>query len=112
MADVLSQSEVESLLAALESDIAPAQMATPAVSGHQTASHHFNRPPRVSTEQMRAIRTLHGDFTREFGAGLSGLLRTVCDVTLGHVEQITYAEFVSSLPSPTCFNLIESKGLE
>jgi len=112
MADVLSQSEVESLLAALDSGVQPTQMAAPTASGNQVTSQHFNRPQRVSREQLRAIRALHDGFSREFGAGLSGLLRTICEVKLARVDQLTYAEFVSSLPRPTCFSLIESKGLE
>jgi len=112
MADILSQSEVESLLAALDSGGQATQMVAPVASGDHVTSQDSNRPQRVSREQMRAIRTLHDGFSREFGAALSGLLRTVCEVTLARVEQFTYAEFVSRLPSPTCFNLIESKVLD
>jgi flagellar motor switch protein FliM len=74
--------------------------------------YDFKRPERVSKEQMRAFHALHEGFSREFGAGLSAMLRTICEVKLISVDQLTYSEFVFSLESPTCFNLIESKGLE
>jgi flagellar motor switch protein FliM len=112
MADVLSQSEVESLLAALDSGIQTTQVAAAAPSSDRVTSQGRERPQRASREQLRAIGTLHDEFSREFSAGLSGLLRTICEVKLARVDQLTYAEFVSSLPSPTCFSLIESKGLE
>jgi flagellar motor switch protein FliM len=117
MADVLSQSEVEALLAALDpgapaggnSSGAPA--ATPEQFG-QISVYDFKRPERVSKEQMRAFQALHEGFGREFGAALSGMLRTIIEVKLISVDQLTYSEFVFSLENPTCFNLLASAGLQ
>lgn len=119
MADVLSQSEVESLLAALD----PGSQAT--VPSQQPAGrrftdglysqisvYDFKRPERISKEQMRAFQALHEGFSREFGAALSGMLRTIVETKLISVDQLTYSEFVFSLENPTCFNLLESDGLE
>ncbi len=117
MSDVLSQSEVESLLAALD----PAPMSGGASSGPANASrdmhsqislYDFKRPERVSKEQMRAFQALHEGFSREFGATLSGLLRSIVEVKLISVDQLTYSEFVFSLENPTCFNLLRSGGLD
>jgi len=119
MSDVLSQSEVESLLASL--DPSPAVAAeTPTVAAakpgdllrSQVSVYDFKRPERVSKEQMRALQALHEGFSREFGAGLSGMLRTIVDVKLISVDQLTYSEFVFSLENPTCFNLLHSAGLD
>lgn len=124
MGDVLSQSEVETLLAAL--DPAPrstigAASGPPSISptpvrrresGPQISVYDFKRPERVSKEQMRAFQALHEGFSREFGAALSGMLRAIVEVKLISVDQLTYSEFVFSLENPTCFNLLESKGLE
>ena len=115
MADVLSQSEVESLLAALD----PSASASPAAAPTQSPSamsaqinvYDFKRPERVSKEQIRVIQALHEGFSREFGAALSSMLRTILEVKLISVDQLTYSEFVFSLENPTCFNLVESKGL-
>ncbi|MFQ5735010.1 MAG: flagellar motor switch protein FliM [Planctomycetaceae bacterium] len=116
MADVLSQSEVESLLAALDPAAGaaapdPAQSA-PALGGPQVNVYDFKRPERVSKEQIRVIQALHEGFSREFGATLSSMLRTILEVKLISVDQLTYSEFVFSLENPTCFNLVESKGLK
>src|SRR3990172_8038910 len=118
MADVLSQTEVESLLAALDpvssSSPAPAAAATrqnddPA---SQISVYDFKRPERVSKEQMRAFQAMHEGFSREFGAVLSGMLRTIVEVKLISVDQLTYSEFVFSLENPTCFNLLRAEGLD
>ena len=61
---------------------------------------------------MRALQTLHEGFGRNFGAALSALLRTIVEVKLTSVDQLTYSEFVFSLENPTCFNLLSAEPLE
>src|SRR5215475_2073106 len=127
MADeVLSQSEVESLLNAMESHggkatpSAFAQSATSIAAGarpplrprEKVTPYDFKRPERVGKEQMRALQSLHEGFGRNFGAALSALLRTIVEVKLTSVDQLTYSEFVFSLENPTCFNLINAPPLE
>jgi flagellar motor switch protein FliM len=55
---------------------------------------------------------LHEGFSREFGAAVSGMLRTIVEVKLISVDQLTYSEFVFSLENPTCFNLLTSEELD
>jgi flagellar motor switch protein FliM len=117
MADVLSQTEVESLLSALDPESSQAASKTAEATksrrvNSQISIYDFKRPERVSKEQMRAFQALHDSFSREFGAALSGMLRTIVEVKLISVDQLTYSEFVFSLENPTCFNLLESKGLD
>ena len=117
MADVLSQSEVESLLSALDptSQSGGSSGSDNRRNDHlnaQISVYDFKRPERVSKEQMRAFQALHDGFSREFGAALSGMLRTIVEVKLISVDQLTYSEFVFSLENPTCFNLLWSEGLE
>ena len=122
--DVLSQAEVESLLSAMDGDAAtPADTATaptpaagdrPDYAGEKRSviPYDFKRPDRVGKEQMRALQSLHEGFSRNFGVALSGLLRTIAEVKLTSVDQLTYSEFVFSLENPTCFNLIKAEPLE
>jgi flagellar motor switch protein FliM len=115
--EVLSQEEVESLLSAMEGrGAAAAPGASPAGSiarpGEKISPYDFKRPERVGKEQMRALQTMHEGFGRNFGAALSALLRTIVEVKLTSVDQLTYSEFVFSLENPTCFNLINAPPLE
>lgn len=119
MADVLSQSEVESLLAALDPGESSEAASVSQPAKQQRAQvdapismYDFKRPERVSKEQMSAFQALHEGFSREFGAALSGMLRTIVELKLIGVDQLTYSEFVFSLENPTCFNLLESDGLD
>jgi flagellar motor switch protein FliM len=119
--EVLSQDEVESLLSAMDPSAAaataplarpvrPAPTATR--SREKVTPYDFKRPERVGKEQMRALQSLHEGFGRNFGAALSALLRTIVEVKLTSVDQLTYSEFVFSLENPTCFNLLRAEPLE
>ncbi len=122
--DVLSQAEVESLLSAMgaSGEAAPAPAPTPPASDptalapprtrEKVTPYDFKRPERVGKEQMRALQTLHEGFGRNFAAGLSATLRSMVEVKLTSVDQLTYSEFVFSLENPTCFNLLRADPLE
>ena len=108
--DVLSQAEVESLLAAIERP--EAQRRSGAQLFAKTVPYDFKRPERVGKEQMRSLQTMYEGFSRNFGAALSALLRAIVEVKLTSVDQLTYSEFVFSLENPTCFNIIQAEPLE
>ena len=117
--DVLSQAEVESLLSAVEQSrpqSGPARKPAPSVappkSREKVTPYDFKRPERVGKEQMRALQSLHEGFSRNFGASISALLRSIVEVKLTSVDQLTYSEFVFSLENPTCFNLLRAEPLE
>lgn len=109
--DVLSQSEVESLLSANDPQPQNTQEVQRAGDSHVTL-YEFKRPERVSNSQMSAIRALHDGFSRDLGASLSAMLRTICEIKLISVDQLTYGEFVFSLTTPTYFTRIKSAGLD
>lgn len=118
--DVLSRNDVESLLRSLDG-ATPDVAAPPSVAKPDTKKqaakvrvliYDFKRPERVGKEQMRALQSLHDGFSRNFGASLSAVLRSIVEVRLISVDQLTYSEFVYSLEIPTCFNLLKPKPLE
>jgi len=74
--------------------------------------YNFKRPDRVSKEQMRSLHFLHDRFARNFSSSLSAYLRTISEINLVSVEQLTYSEFLLSLPDPTCFTSIQMRPLE
>ena len=118
--DVLDQSDIDSLLAAVDvGEVEESEQSTEIFSWQhrdpesvEIRTYDFKRPERVSKDQMRALQTLHEGFARNFGAQLSGFLRTIVEVKLAMCEQMTYGEFICGLPNPTSFNLIEAEGLE
>jgi flagellar motor switch protein FliM len=120
MPDILDQSEVDALLAAVDSgtieeDKREARVFSRGrrdIQSVEVREYDFKRPERVSKDQMRALQTLHEAFARNFGASLSGFLRTIVEVKVATCEQMTFSEFISGLPNPTSFNLIQADQLE
>lgn len=132
MSEVLDQSDIDALLAAASGAAAtpeapPSSAATgtvvataspppiergPFMVRDDAVSYDFKRPERVSKEQIRALSSVHEVFARNFGAVLSGFLRTIVDVRVVGVEQLTYSEFIHSLPNPTCFATVVAPPLE
>lgn len=128
MPQILDQNEIDALLAAVdegavnnEESADGAAAAAPAGGGGKAAlatknaqvrPYDFKRPERVSKEQMRSLESLHETFSRNFGASLSGYLRTIVEVNIISIEQMTYSEFLQLLPNPTCMNLLSCMPLE
>ena len=120
MSDTLDQSGIDALLAAVDAgEIEETETTQQIFSRHrrdmagvEIRPYDFKRPERVSKDQMRALQTLHEAFARNFGASLSGFLRTIVEVKVATCEQMTYEEFISGLPNPTSFNLIEPDVLD
>ncbi len=118
--DVLDQSEVDALLSAVdagevEDDAQEHQIFSRTLrpaDDVEIKPYDFKRPERVSKDQMRAIENLHETFARNFGAALSGFLRTIVEVKVATCDQMTYSEFIASLPNPTSFNLLDAEPLE
>ncbi|GLH73845.1 flagellar motor switch protein FliM [Geothrix limicola] len=124
MAKILSQEEVDALLKSHtkpagkpaagggpERGAAPAP-AKKAQIQRKVTLYNFRRPDRVSREQMRSLHFMHDRFARNFSSSLSAYLRTITEVNLVSVEQLSYQEFLLSVPDPTCFNAISIKPLE
>ena len=116
MVDVLDQTEIDSLLKAVEAggmDVSAELAGSVEIqSAKEVYLYDFKRPERVSKEQMRALEGIHETFARNFGAFLSGFLRTIVEIRVATAEQLTYSEFIHSLPNPTNFNLLTAEPLE
>lgn len=119
MAKILTQEEVDALLAAVAADDQGAinieEEALPdkkPPSGKKFSIYNFRRPDRISKEQLRSLHFMHDRFSRNLSSSLSAYLRTIVEVNLVSVEQLSYAEFLLSLPDPTCFNALSMRPLE
>jgi flagellar motor switch protein FliM len=115
MADILSQEEIDALLEVVEEeDIAPDELdkASDILDNRQITLYDFKRPNRVSKEQLRSIRAIHDKMARSLASDISSLMRSIVEIQLHSVDQMTYGEFLMSLPSPTSFNVFSLKPLD
>lgn len=111
MADILSQDEIDALLGVVD-DGEGASESKEAAEEKQIMLYDFKRPNRVSKEQLRAIRGIHDKMARNLASEMSTTLRSIIEIQLQAVDQMTYGEFLMSLPSPTSFNVFSIRPLD
>ncbi len=109
--ELLSQAEIDQLIAALRSGEVVPQGGTSS-EDRRIRPYDFRRPDRFSKDQLRTVSILHGAFARMAGMALSVHLRFPVNVTVQAVEQLSYEEFVRSIPSPTVIVLFRLEPLE
>lgn len=96
MAEALSQQDVDAVFNSLKTQNPDDQLS------QKAELFDFRRPDRIAKSQLRAIHLLHDNFVRSLVSSLSAYLRTYLIVNLVSVEQLSFAEFLECLPSPTC----------
>ncbi len=125
MAEILSQVEIEALLASLSGDggetvgsapepvrSSPSAASTGASAPPAQSSarrdnknpiayeiYDFRRPDKFAKDQLRTLQMLHETFARLFASSLSAYLRVPVHVDLVSVEQVPYDEYIRSLTS-------------
>ena len=114
MADILSQEEIDALLDVVEDegdDVLEGEEGE-LLPQRQVTLYDFKRPNRVSKEQLRAFRGIHDKMARSLASQISSIMRSIVEIQLHSVDQMTYGEFLMSLPNPTSFNVFSVKPLE
>ncbi len=114
MADILSQEEIDALLEIIEEEGEEESLEKSIDSApqKQVVLYDFKRPNRISKEQIRAIRGIHDKMSRNLASHISSIMRSIVEIQLHSVDQMTYGEFLMSLPSPTSFNVFSMKPLD
>ena len=113
MAKILSQDEIDALLTTVSvgnGEISDDQLEDDKL--RSVIAYDFKHPNRVSKDQIRTLENMHDNFAGHYGSTLSAVLRTIVDVDLVSVDQITYSEFTMSLVSPSCTYTYAAQPLE
>ncbi len=124
MANILSQDEIDALMDAVEdddaSDSSDGDSSEAASHGEgssdpdkKATSYDFRRPNRsFFREQLRVFESIHEGFARQYGASLAAYLRSMVEIEIVAADQLTYGEYVLSLPNYTSLYLFGITPLE
>jgi flagellar motor switch protein FliM len=74
--------------------------------------YNFKRQDRISKNQMRSLHFIHDRFARNLTSSISAYLRTVVEVSLEDISQVSYSEFLNTVSEPTCYAAISLKPLD
>lgn len=112
MVDVLSQNEIDALLAALSSGEMDAEELKKEDSQKKIRSYDFKRAVRFSKDHIRSLTRIHENFARYLTTYFSAQLRTFVQINVVQVEQLPYDEFIRSIPKMTILNIFEAEPLQ
>ena len=110
--DVLSQSEIDELLNALSAGEVSAEDIKGEQEQRKIKVYDFKRPDKFSKDQIRTLYMLHENFARFFNTYLSANLRALVHINVASVDQMTYEEFVRSLPNPSVIGIFQMRPLK
>ncbi len=105
--DVMSQSEIDSLLEALSTGSVDVDSITRDSDEKKIKSYDFRRPDKFSKDQLRAIQMIHESFTRQLTSTMSTMVRSMVSAEIASVDQLAYDEFIRSLVQPTVIGILE-----
>jgi len=112
LVDVLSQSEIDALLAALSSGEMDAEELKKEEAQKKVRAYDFKRAVRFSKDHIRSLTRIHENFARYLTTYFSAQLRTFVQINVVQVEQLPYDEFIRSIPKMTILNIFEAEPLE
>jgi flagellar motor switch protein FliM len=105
--EVLSQSEIDALLAALSTGEMSAEELKKEEEGKRVKVYDFKRALRFSKDQIRSLTRIHENFARLLTTFFSAQLRTYVQISVASADQIPYEEFIRSIPKMTFLNVFE-----
>jgi len=111
MAEVLSQSEIDSLLSALSSGEIEADQLPNEEERHKIKLYDFKSPQKFSKDHLRTLELIHDNYGRLISSYLSAQLRNNVKVKIESIQQITYDEFIHSIPNPTILTVFKMPPL-
>ena len=110
MADVLSQNEIDSLLAALSSGELDADDL--AESDEKVAKNYdFKRPAKFSKEHLRTLEIIFEHYGRLLSTNLPVYLRKNIQVSVMSSEACTFMEFSNALANPALLAIVNFQPL-
>lgn len=110
--EVLSQSEIDALLAALSTGEMNAEELKKEEADKKVKVYDFKRALRFSKDQIRSLTRIHENFARLLTTFFSAQLRTYVQISVASADQIPYEEFIRSIPKMTILNVFEVPPLD
>lgn len=110
MGEVLSQSEIDNLLAALSSGELDAEDMNDA-NDKQVKNYDFKRPTKFSKEHLRTLEIIYEHYGRLLSTSLPVYLRKNVQVSVASSETVIFSEFSNALSNPVILGIVNFQPL-
>lgn len=119
MSQVLSQSEVDALLAAVsEGEISQGDEGGGGSGGGGNAAddrvvvvYDLTSQDRIIRGRLPQLDVIYEKFMRSFRVSLSSALRKIATLTHASTDFLKFGEFINTLPMPTCMSVLRFNNL-
>ena len=110
MEDILSQEEIDLLIRTSQN---PQEESIPDdTDSDSNILYDFRKPNKFSKDQIRALQRIHDQFCRTYSGLMSAKLRSHLELCVNNIEQLTFGEFMRSLPNPSVISILRSSELD
>jgi len=106
--DILSQSEIDLLIKAT---LEPSEVQPESLENLPSDHYDFTKPNKFSKDQLRGLQRIHEQFCRAYSGLMSAKFRTRFDLNFQTIDQLTFGEFVRSLPNPSVLSVFDASPL-
>jgi len=110
MAEILSQTDIDSLLSEIDAgdDLAPQKVEE---RKRNVSVYDFRHPNLVTKDQLRLLQMVHERYAKLVESYFTTKVRKMVDVKLMAVDQVTYSEFMLSVSDPSCVYILKIEML-
>ena len=111
MHDILSQEEIDLLIQAatapkMDQDVELIMDATP------SQTFVFSKPNKFTKDHIRGLQRIHEQFCRTYAGLMSAKLRARLELSVSSITQLTFGDYVRSLPNPSVLSMVEVSPLQ
>lgn len=110
MGEILSQNEIDNLLAALSTGELDADQIQDQ-SDKQVKNYDFRRPAKFSKEHLRTLEIIFEHYGRLVSTNLPVYLRKNVQISVASSEAVTFSEFTNSLSNPVILGIVNFQPL-
>lgn len=117
MSQVLSQSEVDALLAAVsEGEVAGSEEGAGGAEGEEkdervVVVYDLTSQDRIIRGRLPQLDVIYEKFMRSFRVSLSSALRKIATLNHASTDFLKFGEFINTLPMPTCMSVLRFNAL-
>lgn len=111
MGEVLSQNEIDDLLAALSKGELDVEEMND-TKAQQVKNYDFARPAKFSKEHLRTLEIIFEHFGRLLSTTLPAYLRKAVQVEVMNSEAVAYSEFSNALANPVILGVVNFSPLK
>ncbi|WFD11686.1 flagellar motor switch protein FliM [Tepidibacter hydrothermalis] len=111
MSEILSQSEIDALLDALNTGEVDVEEIQDDTKEKKIKKYDFKSPKKLAKDQLRTLHIIHDNYSRLLNTFLSGYLRSYVQIEVLSVEELSYYEFSNSISNPAMLSIVDLNPL-